>query len=151
MRLFLDNQIICQALSCQVTLNNVFEDVSTKDSETDWGEKELVSQNWSINAECVVATGLDYGLTVEDLQDMIGTKVQVDFAYADGEHNATMEDVMINGDAIITSVEIGAPNRQRSTCKIGLTGTEKVVVPVLLADVDGVVLADADGILLTAE
>lgn len=151
MRLFLDNQIICQALSCQVTLNNVFEDVSSKDSETDWEEKELVSQNWSINAECVVATGLDYGLTVDDLKDMIGTKVQVNFAYADGEHNATMGDVMINGEAIITSVEIDAQNRQRSTCKVGLTGTGKVVVPYLLADVNDVVLADCDGIILTAE
>lgn len=151
MRLFLDNQIIAMATSCQVTLNNVFEDVSSKDSESDFEEMELVSQNWSINAECVVATDIDYGLTVADLKDMIGTKVQVNFAYADGEHNATMEDVMVNGEAIIASVEVGAPNRERSMCKIGLTGTGKVVVPYLLADEDDWVLADCDGIILTAE
>lgn len=151
LRIFINNRIVALALSCSVNLQNSFEDASTKDDDEEWVVQNLVSQNWNVQGECVVTAECDYGITLDELIDLIGQEVQINFAYADGEHNATMQDVLINGDAVISSVTINAQNRERGTANVSLTGTGKVVVPVLLADVNDVLLADADGVLLAAE
>ena len=145
LRIFLNNEIIALALNCEVSIGNVVKDVSNKDTVDGWTENKIVAQNWSVKAECVVADNISYGVTVDELKAMIGTKVQIDFAGASGEHNATMGDMIVSGYAILTDVQITAEKRKRSTCSVQLDGQGRLTIPRVLADANGVVFITADG------
>lgn len=148
LRLFLNNRILAMATTCSVDLRNTFQEDSTKDDENLWIRQMLVSQDWSMSCECVVATDIDYGMTVDEVKDYVGETLQVNFALADGEHNADQGDVLITGNAILSGFTINAQNRQRGTCQLQLTGVGRIALPILLADSDGVLLADSDGVIM---
>lgn len=150
MRIFLNGHVLAAALNCSVSLQNVMKDVSNKDSVGGWAVNRVFSQNWSVQGECVISESVEYGEVLSDVKNLVGTKVQVDFSVAGGEHNAEMGDILVTGNAIVSDINITAQNRQRGTYQITLTGSGRVDVPVLLADNAGVVLCDSDGVAFTA-
>jgi predicted secreted protein len=150
LRIFLNGHVLAVALNCSVSLQNVMKDVSNKDSVGGWAVNRVFSQNWSVQGECVISESVEYGDVLSDVKNLVGTKVQVDFSVAGGEHNAEMGDILVTGNAIVSDISITAQNRQRGTYQIKLTGSGRVGVPVLLADNAGVVLCDSDGVAFTA-
>ena len=150
LRIFLNGHVLAAALNCSVSLQNVMKDVSNKDSVGGWAVNRVFSQNWSVQGECVISESVEYGEVLSDVKNLVGTKVQVDFAVAGGDHNAEMGDILVTGNAIVSDISITAQNRQRGTYQITLTGSGIVGVPVLLADNAGVVLCDSDGVAFTA-
>ena len=150
LRIFLNGHVLAAALNCSVSLQNVMKDVSNKDSVGGWAVNRVFSQNWSVQGECVISESVEYGEVLSDVKNLVGTKVQVDFAVAGGDHNAEMGDILVTGNAIVSDISITAQNRQRGTYQITLTGSGRVCVPVLLADNAGVVLCDSDGVAFTA-
>ncbi len=145
LRIFLNNGILAMSTSCNVRISNVLKETTNKDSVGDFVEQEVLAQNWSITAECVIDDSVNYGYTPADLKGMVGTKFQLDFAYASGTHNADKGDMLVTGFAILSDVEITAQNRQKGTCNIQLMGTGWLRVPRLLADVNGVVFITSNG------
>jgi hypothetical protein len=145
LRLFFASKVLAMATTCDVNISQVIRTYSNKDMFGGWLKQFVSAVNWSVNAECVICDDADYGVTVAELKEMIGTAVQVDFALASGSHNAVKGDVIVTGYAVITEVKQTAQKRQRSICNIQLTGAGKLMIPRLLADNDGVVLVTSDG------
>lgn len=145
LRIFLDNRVLAMALSCDVNIQSVLKNISNKDSVGGWTENKVTALNWNVNAQVVVCDDNDYGVTVDELKDMVGTAVQIDFATAGGTHNADKGDTIVSGWAILSDVNITAEKRKRSLCDIQLTGKGRLIIPLILADVNGVVLRTSDG------
>ena len=122
LRIFVNNRVLAMALSCDVNIQSVLKNISNKDSVDGWAVNVVTSLNWNVKAQVVVCDDIDYGVTVDELKDMVGTAVQIDFATADGTHNADKGDSIVSGWAILTDVNITAEKRNRSLCDIQLTG-----------------------------
>ena len=145
LRIFLNGHVLAAALNCSVDLQNVMKDVSNKDSVGGWVVNRVFSQNWSVQGECVISESVEYGEVLADLKNLVGTKVQVDFAVAGGDHNAELGDILVTGNAIVSDISITAQNRQRGTYQITLTGAGIVGVPRLLADSGGNLIREHEG------
>lgn len=145
LRIFLNNEVLAMSLSAEVQIGTVLKDVSNKDTVGGWTENKVVAQNWSVRAECVICTGISYGVTLDELESMVGQRFQIDFALADGEHNADKGDMLVTGYAILNDVQITAEKRKRGICDLQFTGQGRLTIPRILADVNGVVLITADG------
>lgn len=145
LRIFIDNRVLAMATNCEVSIGTVMKEISNKDCVGGWVEQMVVSQNWNVSAECVVASGRTYGVQVEDLEGMVGTRMQIDFALADGEYNAEKGDMIVTGYAVLTDVQVTAEKRKRGTCSLKFDGVGSLRIPVLLADNHSVILMSSDG------
>lgn len=145
LRIFLGNRVLAMALTCSCEIGTVLKEISNKDVVGGWVENRVVGQNWSVKAQSVVCDDIDYGVTPEELKEMVGTTVQVDFAYASGEHNAEKGDMLVTGYAILSDVNFTAEKRQRGLVDVTLTGTGRIYIPRLLADANGLIFVTSDG------
>jgi predicted secreted protein len=145
LRIFVGNRVLAMALSCDVNVQSILKNITNKDTVGEWTENKVTALNWNVKAQVVVCDDVDYGVTVDELKDMVGTAVQIDFATAEGTHNADKGDPIVSGWAILSDVNITAEKRKRSLCDIQLTGKGRLIIPLILADVNGVVLRTADG------
>lgn len=148
LRILLDGQVISAALQCLLRLRANVRDTSTKDTTGDWAENEVVDLSWEVTADSAVWTGEGPGKSTKDLLDYRGATVQVAMAVTDGEHNAEVEDCLLEGLAIVSGISVNARNRENSTCNIILTGKSLLSIPQWLADCNDFILT-ADGALLT--
>ena len=145
LRIFLGNRVLAMSLTCSVEIGTILKEISNKDCVGGWVEQRVVGQNWNVKAQSVVCDDIDYGVTPEELKEMVGTTVQVDFAIASGEHNATKGDMLVTGFAILSDVNFTAEKRQRGLVDVTLTGTGRIYVPRLLADSNGLIFITSDG------
>lgn len=139
------------ATTCTVNLKSEVREVSNKDTEGGWVENRVVAINWQVTAECVIDPDATYGVTVDELEGMVGTTMQVEFATASGDHNAAKGEMLLSGYAILSDVNITAQNRQRGTCAITMTGQGGFGVPMFLADSSSVIFETSDGYLLVVK
>lgn len=148
LRLFLNNKVVAMATTCSLQLQSVVKETSNKDVEGGWVQNSVVALNWSVSSDCVVCDDADYGVKVSELEGIVGTAIQVEFAAASGEHNADKGDMLLAGYAILSDVQITAQNRQRGTCSITLTGRGRLGIPEFLAESSSLILRTSDGYLL---
>ena len=95
LRLFINNKVVAMATSCSLQIQSVIREVSNKDVEGGWAENRVVALNWSVQSDCVICDESSYGVTVADLENMVGSAMQVDLSLASGEHNAVRGDMMV--------------------------------------------------------
>lgn len=149
LRLFLNNKVVAMATTCSMQLQAVVREVSHKDIEGGWVEQMVVKLNWTVTSDCVVCDEAAHGVTVAELEQMVGQMLQVDFARAGGEHNADKGSMLFSGYAVLNDLTITAQNRQNSTCTISMTGQGRLGQPLFLADKNSLIFRTSDGYLLT--
>jgi len=120
---------IAMATSCQFHVSAQMEDSSTKDSEGDWQEQEVMGLSWDASTESLV-TLEDNGSNGELPQDILSliinkTKVTLTFDQTAGTNNRTAQNSAIKrtGYAYVNDVNITAQNRANSTLSVKFIGT----------------------------
>ena len=120
---------VAMATSCQFHIATSLQDSSTKDSEGDWAEQEVVGLSWDAQTESLV-TLEDNGTNGELPQDLLSlminkTKVHLVFDQTAGTNNRVAQNSVIkmSGWAWVNDLSIQAANRQNSTISAQFTGT----------------------------
>ena len=129
LRVMVDGKCIAMATSCTFHVAAQLEDSSTKDSEGDWQEQDVVGLSWDASTESLV-TLVDNGSNGELPQDIMSliinkTKVTLTFDQTAGTNNRVGQNAAIKrtGDAYVADVNITAANRQNSTLSVQFQGT----------------------------
>lgn len=128
LRVMIGGKCIALATSCTFHIATQMEDSSTKDSEGDWAENEVVGLSWDASTDSLVTVDTDStGTLVTDLfTAMISkTKVQLVFDVTNGTKNrtATNSTIKKSGMAFISDLSISAPNRQNSVLTAQFSGS----------------------------
>ena len=129
LRVMVGGKCIAMATSCTFHIATQLEDSSTKDSEGDWQEQDVVGLSWDAQTESLV-TLEDNGTNGELPQDLLSlminkTKVTLTFDQTAGANNRVGQNSVIKktGQAYITDMSVQAANRQNSTLSVQFTGT----------------------------
>ena len=129
LRVMVGGKCIAMATSCTFHIATQLEDSSTKDSEGDWQEQDVVGLSWDAQTESLV-TLEDNGTNGELPQDLLSlminkTKVTLTFDQTNGANNRVGMNSVIKktGQAYITDMSVQAANRQNSTLSVQFTGT----------------------------
>lgn len=149
LRVFIGEKPIASALSCELNVQANVKEYSTKDDTNSFANHHVVSLLWSINASGVVSN--DAGRNdAPSLLDRMGETVNVELALASGEKNSEKNDVLLNGDAVISDIQVTAENRKRGTFDMVLTGKKNMLFPLrLLCSSNSHLLITSDGHCLT--
>jgi hypothetical protein len=117
LRIKLGGQYIAYATSCSVHTSASLEDGSTKDTVSGlWTEQEATSLSWDISCESLFAVGQ------ADMLSLIGQQISVEFLHTSGAQNRVDGSVVCSGNAIISDINITAPNRQNVTWSLQAQG-----------------------------
>ena len=129
LRVMVGGKCIAMATSCTFHIATQLEDSSTKDSEGDWQEQDVVGLSWDAQTESLV-TLEDNGTNGELPQDILSlminkTKVHLVFDQTAGTNNRVGQNSVIKktGQAYITDMSVQAANRHNSTLSVQFTGT----------------------------
>ena len=127
LRLFIDGYVLAAALSCELDVGLEVKQYSTKDDETDFANNEAVGLTWSIRAQAVVDDDVVSAIGADSIMDLIGQTVRARLNTTSGTQNREAGDILVEGDAILSDVQITAQNRQRTTYDITLTGRKNML------------------------
>ena len=115
------------AVSCTMHIQSVIGESSTKDTENDWQQNEVVGLNWDVQAEALITEidENDEAMGADAL--VVGKTYVVRFARtlgATGEQNRDASDslIQVTGNAILTDLQLVAGNRQNGTWRAQFTG-----------------------------
>ena len=129
LRVMVGGKCVAMATSCQFHVAAQLEDASTKDSEGDWQEQEVMGLSWDAQTESLV-TLEDNGTNGELPQDLLSlminkTRVTLTFDQTAGTNNRVGQNSVIkkSGNAWISDIQITAANRQNSTVTVQFQGT----------------------------
>lgn len=156
LRIFMDNgsgslTAIAAAQQCDLSVRLSVKNVSTKDDTGDFATMIALRLSWEVRANGVVTADPTRN-DPSTLMDRIGQTVHVQLALASGEKNSEMGDILLAGDAIISDVQITAPNDEESTYQVTLTGKKNMLTDIrALVTSNPHYLVTSDGHVLTAE
>lgn len=156
LRLFMDNgsgnQVaVAAAQQCDLNIRLNVKQMSTKDDTDDFATNIAVGLSWTIRSRGVVTVDPDRN-DPATLMDRIGQTVMVELALASGEKNSVAEDVMLAGEAVISDVQLTAPNRDYSVYEVLLTGKRNILFPMrVLCSSEPHILVTSDGHCLTVQ
>lgn len=121
-RVFVGNAAVPEAVSCSVQINGNMEDSSTKDTESDYTQEQMVSKSWQVQVDSYQATAaaIKALLTRFNAGQPVGIKYDQTLTTS-GTMNRTAAGAPFarTGQAILTDVSIQANNR--STINISTT------------------------------
>lgn len=128
LRVFVGGKCVALAKSCTIHIGTQTEDSSTKDSEGNWGEIEVVGKNWDIQTESLVTVDSDStGELPSELLSAIlnSTLLTLKFDKTSGTKNRTADSsaLELTGTAYLTDFSLSAPNRQNATLSCQFTGS----------------------------
>ena len=119
---------IAMATSCEFHVAAALGDVSTKDSEGDWQEQDIVGMSWDASTDSLV-TLEDNGINGELPTDLLSlivnkTKLTLVFDQTAGANNRIGQNSALKrtGEAWLTDYALSAPNRANSTLRCQFTG-----------------------------
>lgn len=152
LRVYVGSRVIIAALGCQLNVQLNVQPYSTKDDEGSWTKNRAVKLQWSVTANAAVTDEQELdAIGVSELADLIGQTVRVQLNTSEGEKNREATEHLLAGNAILSDVQITAPNRQRATAQVTLTGKANMLIDLrYLVSSDGHYLRSADGHVLTA-
>ena len=128
LRIFIDDVVIAASKQCDLSVRLDVQENSTKDDTDDWARQQVVRLSWEVRANGVVTVDADRN-DPSTLLDRIGQTVDVQLALASGEMNSEKGDPILAGAAIISDVQITAPNREESVYQVTLTGQSNMLFP----------------------
>ena len=142
---------IAAAQQCDLSVRLGVKSISTKDDTGDFATMIALRLSWEVRANGVVTADPTRN-DPSTLMDRIGQTVHVQLALASGEKNSEMGDILLAGDAIISDVQITAPNDEESTYQVTLTGKKNMLTDIrALVTSNPHYLVTSDGHVLTAE
>ena len=119
---------IAMATSCDFHVGTTLADSSTKDSEGDWQEQDIVGLSWDVNTDSLV-TLEDNGINGELPTDLLSliinkTRLTLVFDVTAGANNRIGQNSVIKrtGEAWLTDYALSAPNRANSTLRCQFVG-----------------------------
>lgn len=127
LRLLLDDGLVASALSCTLHCAAQVQDSSTKDTDGDWTENEVVGLNWDVSTDQLVCEEdpLDGNAwSTTDFANIIESKtvIQVTLETTSGDNNRDEDTKILQGNAVISDFQITSQNRQNATATIQLIG-----------------------------
>lgn len=127
-----DHAVIAAATNLSLHISATVEASTTKDDGDGlWVSNEVTGLSYDISSSALVVSEADDN----DLNTVIGyfeTNGEADTSHAwiiaevSGDDNRTLGDVICSGQAIPTSLQVNAANRQNSTLAISLQGTGSI-------------------------
>lgn len=109
---------VAVAQSCNLHLQAVVGDSSSKDSDNAWEEKEVTALNWDIQVDALVAAPDSDAVNLQNMT--IGQTYTIRFVRTGGypgAHNRdyTTDAIQVTGEAILTDLQVVSGNRQQAT------------------------------------
>lgn len=131
-RLFITNDeqmVIAAAKGLTFHVSVQLETSTTKDTEGMWAVQEPVGLSYDISSNALVRSNDNIassvpGASAGDMQDLIvqGATVPFQIANVSGSNNRTKGTILVSGNALITSFELSAPNRQVASYTVQMQG-----------------------------
>lgn len=127
--------VLASAKQLTLHLSATVENITTKDTDSDWIENEVTAVNYDISTQALVRSGetitsLVGGKTLADLEDIYEASNPVKWLIANvsGANNRTKGAVICSGSAVITQLTINAQNRAVATYDSQMQGWGDIVV-----------------------
>lgn len=129
--LFADSKAIALATSCKIGMSAETIDTQSKDSGI-WNEKDIKKLGWNCFSENLFSADTDVNSNTYDaLFTMMVARQPIDIAFGIPTNKAdelpatgwTLPAAPYKGKALITSLELNAPDGDKATFSISLDGT----------------------------
>lgn len=121
--------VIAAAKELSLHLSLTLEDSTTKDTTGDWQVQEPTAINYDISTNALVESGETITSSVDGygLSDLMtlyeaGQPFGWEIANTSGDNNRTIGTVIAQGNALLTTLTVNAPNRQAASYTAQLTG-----------------------------
>lgn len=121
--------VIAAAKELSLHLSLTLENSTTKDTAGDWQVQEPTAINYDISTNALVESGETITSSVDGygLSDLMtlyeaGQSFGWEIANTSGDNNRTIGTVIAQGNALLTTLTINAPNRQAASYTAQLTG-----------------------------
>lgn len=121
--------VIAAAKELSLHLSLTLEDSTTKDTTGDWQVQEPTAINYDISTNALVESGETITSSVDgyELSDLMtlyeaGQPFGWEIANTSGDNNRTIGTVIAQGNALLTTLTVNAPNRQAASYTAQLTG-----------------------------
>ena len=122
-------EVIAAAKELSLHLSLTLEDSTTKDTTGDWQVQEPTAINYDISTNALVESGETITSSVDGygLSDLMtlyeaGQPFSWEIANTSGDNNRTIGTVIAQGNALLTTLTVNAPNRQAASYTAQLTG-----------------------------
>ena len=124
-----EQMVIAAAKGLTFHVSVQLETSTTKDTEGMWAVQEPVGLSYDISSNALVRSNDNIassvpGASAGDMQDLIeqGATVPFQIANVSGSNNRTKGTILVSGNALITSFELSAPNRQVASYTVQMQG-----------------------------
>lgn len=121
--------VIAAAKELSLHVSLTLEDSTTKDTTGDWQVQEPTAINYDISTNALVESGETITSSVDSygLSDLMtlyeaGQPFGWEIANTSGDNNRTIGTVIAQGNALLTTLTVNAPNRQAASYTAQLTG-----------------------------
>lgn len=121
--------VIAAAKELSLHVSLTLEDSTTKDTTGDWQVQEPTAINYDISSNALVESGETITSSVDGygLSDLMtlyeaGQQFGWEIANTSGDNNRTIGTVIAQGNALLTTLTVNAPNRQAASYTAQLTG-----------------------------
>lgn len=121
--------VIAAAKELSLHVSLTLEDSTTKDTTGDWQVQEPTAINYDISTNALVESGETITSSVDSygLSDLMtlyeaGQQFGWEIANTSGDNNRTIGTVIAQGNALLTTLTVNAPNRQAASYTAQLTG-----------------------------
>lgn len=106
---------VAAAQSCQLRIDAIIEDTSSKDEVSAWTTKEITQLDWELTVDALVTSGI--GLTV-------GQTYTVRLSQTNGDQNReqVVNQLQLTGKAICTDLQVTSENRKNVTYQAKFIG-----------------------------
>jgi hypothetical protein len=129
LRVLVEGKCVAMATNCTFHIAAQLGDTSTKDSENDWQEQEVVGKSWDSQTDSLI-TLTDNGSNGELPQDLLSlilnsTAVTLTFDTTAGTNNRVAQNgaIKMSGTAFLVDLNFTAQNRANSQLSAKFTGT----------------------------
>ena len=124
-RAFVGGSVVTEATSCSVTISGNMEDASTKDSEHNFSQEQMVSKSWQVQVDSVEATAERLKTLLSRIKASADIAVSFDQTdTAAGTKNSKPMNAAFSrsGRAFLTDLSIQATNRTTISVSEQYTG-----------------------------
>ena len=129
LRVLVGGKCVAMATNCTFHIAAQLGDTSTKDSENDWQEQEVVGKSWDAQTDSLI-TLTDNGSNGELPQELLSlilnsTSVTLTFDTTAGTNNRVAQNgaIKMSGTAYLVDLNFTAQNRANSQLSAKFTGT----------------------------
>ena len=121
-RLYINNKCVAAATNATVHCVLNVEESTTKDTEDDWIPMEPTGQTWDVSSTAYVLAEDDEAAINLEQAYQVGQLVDVAIGNTEGSKNRVAKQMLLEGQAILSDLQIQSNNREQVTYTIRLDG-----------------------------